>query len=314
MNKTALVLGATGGVGGAVARALAEHGWAVSALARNPAKISAASFAVVRGDASNREDVMAAAQGAAVIVHAVNPPGYRGWDRLVMPMLDNTVAAAERTGARIAFPGTVYNYGPDASPVLSEDTPQHPATRKGALRVAMETRLAEAARRGKARVLILRAGDYFGPMPGNSWFSQALVKPGERVRRIVYPGPFDVGHAWAYLPDVGETFVRLLEGETRLEPFARFHLGGHWLEPGIDMAATIRAVLDREIPVRKLPWRLIALAAPFNETLRELREMRWFWQRALYLNNARLKAFLGEEPLTPLPAAVAATLKGLACT
>lgn len=73
-----------------------------------------------------------AAAGAELIVHAVNPPGYRDWDRLVLPMLDNSIAAAN--GARILLPGTVYNYGPDAFPSISEDAPQHPLTRKGRIR------------------------------------------------------------------------------------------------------------------------------------------------------------------------------------
>jgi hypothetical protein len=59
---------------------------------------------------------MEAAKGCSVIVHAVNPPGYRNWAQLVLPMLDNTIAAAKAEGATIVLPGTVYNYGPDAFP------------------------------------------------------------------------------------------------------------------------------------------------------------------------------------------------------
>lgn len=40
-----------------------------------------------------RDPVLKAASGVAVIVHAVNPPGYRNWAKLVLPMLDNTMAA-----------------------------------------------------------------------------------------------------------------------------------------------------------------------------------------------------------------------------
>ena len=42
----------------------------------------------------------------------------------------------------------------------------------------------------------------FGPRTGNSRFAQGLIKPGQPVRSIIYPGRPDVGHAWAYLPDV----------------------------------------------------------------------------------------------------------------
>jgi len=134
--------------------------------------------------------VLAAAKGCAVIVHAVNPPGYRNWGQLVLPMLDNTIAAAIAEGATIVLPGTVYNYGPDAFPasgdLLAEDAPQRPLTRKGAIRVELEARLERASTQG-ARVIIVRAGDFFGPRAGNNWFSQGLVKPGQPVRSVLYP-------------------------------------------------------------------------------------------------------------------------------
>ena len=38
-SRTALVIGATGGVGSEVAKALIAHGWHVRALTRNPARV-----------------------------------------------------------------------------------------------------------------------------------------------------------------------------------------------------------------------------------------------------------------------------------
>ena len=84
------------------------------------------------------------------IVHAVNPPGYRDWDRLVLPMIDNSIAAARATGARIVLPGTIYNFDPARTPVLTETSPQQPQSRKGQIRREMEARLEAAApRRGR---------------------------------------------------------------------------------------------------------------------------------------------------------------------
>jgi nucleoside-diphosphate-sugar epimerase len=85
----------------------------------------------------NRQDVVGAAKGCAVIVHAVDPSGYRRWGELVLPMIDNTVAAAVENCATVVLPGTVPNYGPDAFPLLREDSPQHPHTRSGAIRVEL---------------------------------------------------------------------------------------------------------------------------------------------------------------------------------
>ena len=59
------------------------------------------------------------------------------------------------------------------------------------------------------------------------------------------------------------------------------------------------------------PWWLMALAAPFVATLRELREMRYLWRTPVRMDNARLLAVLGHEPHTPLETAVKATLEGM---
>jgi len=59
-------------------------------------------------------------------------------------MIDNNIAAARASSAPILLPGTVFNYGPDAFPFLCEDSPQHPATRKCAIRVELVRRLEKA--------------------------------------------------------------------------------------------------------------------------------------------------------------------------
>ena len=314
-TKTVLVLGATGGIGGEMLRQLLAAGWQVRALTRGATPSPRGDgIEWLRGDALSRTDVLAAAKGCAVIVHAVNPPGYRHWGRLVLPMLDNTIAAAIAEGATIVLPGTVYNFGPDAFPLLAEDAPQHPLTRKGAIRVELEARLERASTQG-AKVIIVRAGDFFGPRAGNNWFSQGLVKPGQPVRSVLYPGAPGVGHQWSYLPDVARTMLQLLAVRATLPAFARFHMAGHWDHDGRQMTAAIVRVVAQATgaapAIRRFPWWLVALASPFVATLREMREMRYLWQTPLSMDNARLLAVLGQEPHTPLDEAVRATLAGM---
>jgi nucleoside-diphosphate-sugar epimerase len=323
-NRKALVLGATGGIGGEVARLLLERGWEVRALNRDPAKTAGRDDGLtwIQGDAMHARDVIEAARGVSLIVHAVNPPGYRNWSQLVLPMIDNTIAAARASGARIVLPGTIYNYGPDAWPRLHEDSAQRPETRKGRIRVEMEARLRAASRDG-VRALIVRAGDFFGPRAANNWFSQGLVKPGKPVTSIGYPGRAGIGHQWAYLPDVAETMVRLVEQDATLGDFVSFQMKGHWDENGSQMTAAIqRAVVatsptqaasDREPKVRAFPWWLVMAGAPFVTLFREMKEMRYLWREPLFMDNTRLVDKLGAEPHTPLDEAVRTTLEGLGC-
>ena len=318
MNRIALIVGATGGVGSETARALLGDGWTVRALTRNPQRAQT-DFAHLggvewlKGDAMSPADVVAAAKGASVVVHAANPPGYKNWKGLALPMLESSIAAAKSAGARLVLPGTVYNFGPDTGALLDESAPQNPVTRKGKIRVAMEERLRQASRQG-VPVLIVRAGDFFGPRAGNSWFSQGLVKPGRAIKSVSYPGKHDAGHAWAYLPDLATTIAQLLARQNELQPFDVFHFGGHSFERGVEMAeATRRAAGVPNASIRSFPWFVIYLLAPFVETFREMVEMRYLWQRSLLLDNRKLVGFLGSEPHTPLDEALRATLSGLGC-
>jgi nucleoside-diphosphate-sugar epimerase len=307
MDRTILILGATGGIGGAVARAMLARGWTVTALVRDAARAARAwhdgpAPRWITGDAMNPGDVMAAAQGAAVIFHGVNPQGYRDWDRLVLPMLDATLRAARAQGARVVLPGTIYNYDAAATPVIDAATPQNPRGRKGAIRAEMERRLADAA--PDVPSLILRAGDFFGPGAQQSWFTQALAPA--PLTCIVNPGRPGVGHGWAYLPDLAETFVRLLDlPEGALARAERLQFGGFWDHDGRQMVDMIRRAAGRPgLHEYRFPWWLMRLIAPFGGFPREVVEVAPFWRHPVRLDNARLIALLGEEPATPIAEAV----------
>ena len=137
MTQTALIIGATGGIGGQMAEVLLSRGWKVRALNRNPKKAAKSTphlkgIEWVKGDAMNKAEVIAAAEGVDLVFHGANPPGYKNWKGLALPMLRKLDAAAKsRQSARLAFPGTVYNFAPDTFPLVAEDAPQQPLHPQG---------------------------------------------------------------------------------------------------------------------------------------------------------------------------------------
>ncbi|CCD98455.1 NAD-dependent epimerase/dehydratase family protein [Bradyrhizobium sp. STM 3809] len=312
-TPTALVLGLTGAIGGAIAASLARRGYAIRALTRRPpADRPALGFPVDwrDGDARDAASVRAAAEGASLIVHGVNPPGYARWREEALPMLANTIAAAKTASATILFPGNVYVYSTASPAVVSETTPRQPTTRKGKVRLEMEEMLEQAARDHGVRVIAVRAGDFFGPGVTNSWFAQAMAKGGmaaTSVQRLTRPG---IGHAWAYVPDLAETFARLVDIRAELPAYTMLNFAGHYDVTGHDMTDAVRRVLGRpDLPVRPFPWIILWLAAPFVGFMREALEMRWLWKQSLALDNRRLVGLLGAEPHTPLDEAVRAALR-----
>jgi nucleoside-diphosphate-sugar epimerase len=312
-NKIALVLGATGGIGGAIADALFRHGWQVRGMARDvqAARQRHARIEWVTGDAMTAADVARSAAGVSVIVHAVNPPNYANWDKLVLPMIENTIAAARSAGgARILLPGTIYNFDPAHTPLLGANSTQRPRSRKGKIRVEMERRLKQAA--PEVPSVILRAGDFFGPGARASWFSQGMVTPGKHLRSVTAITRKG-GHSWAFLPDLAEAAARLLDVQGRLAPFERLQFGGFVDDSGTALIEAVQASAGHKLAVRQFPWWLMTLLAPFGGFPREAAEIAQYWKHPVRLDNKRLVELIGDEPHTPLPDAVGASLYDLGC-
>jgi len=311
--KTVLILGANGRFGQAATTAFAAAGWQVLAQVRRapaaPLPARARALPVALADTAA---LAAQAAGARIVVYAVNPAYWR-WDQDLMSFFHQGLDLARRLGATFMLPGNVYNFGQDMPALLREHTPQRPSQRRGEQRVAMEDEMARQAMQGLDSVLI-RAGDFYGCGRG-TWMDQAIVKDLARGK-LSYPGPLELAHAWAYLPDLARAFVAVAErgvpaGFTSLH-FAGHTLTGHQLLAAIDEAA---ARLGRRPPqgfrVGGMPWGLIRAVGLVKPMWRELARMSYLWRVPHGLAGRRLAQQVGPLPATPVVDAVEQTLRDL---
>jgi nucleoside-diphosphate-sugar epimerase len=258
-------------------------------------------------DARDPESVIAAAAGVDVVLHALNAP-YGAWGQLAVPFADTAIAAARANGATLVFPGNVYVYGAGMPARLDETAPVRPTSRKGAIRVAIEQRLREAAGDG-VPTIVLRAGDYFGGDGAGAWFDRVIVKE-IGTGRLTWPGPLDCVHEWTYLPDYAQALVRLTEARGLLAPFAALGFAGHAVT-GREMAAAISRACRRDFQIGFMPWRLLKMLGLAVPVFRELSEISYLWSTPHAIDGAALKAVVGDIPHTPLDQAVAAALAAL---
>jgi len=307
MSKTVLVLGANGRLGRAAVLAFAAAGWQVRAqLRRAPRAPLPAGVQLVQCDALDVAALTAAGQGAQVIVHALNPD-YTRWATLLPPITAAVLAVARATGATLMLPGNVYNFGNQLPARLTEATPFAATHPKAAQRIALEAALADAAATG-VRSIVLRAGDFLGD--AGTWIDLAMAK-GLARGRFTQMGPADLPHAWAWLPDLAQTFVAVAERRSALPAHAVLHVPGLTLT-GAQLQQAFEAALGRPLAARHFPWPLLRLATPFSPMLRALFEMRYLWQRPHQLDGTRLQALLdGQVPQTPLDRMVQQCIAGM---
>jgi nucleoside-diphosphate-sugar epimerase len=312
-SPVALVLGANGRFGQAAVAAFAQAGWRVLAQVRRaPAQPLPAGAAALALPLSDADALAAAAAGARVVVHAVNPP-YTRWSQEALPAARQGMALGQRLGARFMLPGNVYNFGERMPALLRPDTPQRPSNEKGRIRCEIEAEM-RARAAGGAPGVVIRAGDFFGSGRG-SWLDLVIVKSLAQ-RKLVYPGPLDRPHAWAYLPDLARAFVAVAARDD-LPAFADLHFPGHTLTGAQLLAALERAAAGLgRVPAQgwrhgTMPWALIRAGGVFVPTWRAIAEMSYLWRVPHALDGHALTAAVGMLPATPIDTALRAALLDL---
>lgn len=299
------VLGINGHIGHHTAQAFAQAGFTVTGFGRSNRQ-PIAGVAFIKGDATSLEALKGAIAEADIVVNALNLP-YDKWDKgRAEAQLATVIAAMGDSGKTLMFPGNVYNYAA-SDRRITPGTPQRPQTSRGAIRVRQEERLAAASKAGKFQTIIVRAGDFYAPHNVGDWYDQAIMMEAGK-RKIYHMGALDLGHAWAYLPDLARVFVALAEQRTTLDAFENFHFAGHYVTHGALMNAIVKA---SPVPLKvvPLPWIMLHAMGLANGVIREVVKMRYLWNNPMELVDPRLDAMLGPDFGTPFAVAVAETVQ-----
>jgi len=289
------VLFGSGQVGQPLARILLERGKRVRIVKRSAGGLPAGAE-LLRGDATDLNFCVEAVRGASTVYHCMNPPYYaRVWAELLPRYMDNLIAAAGRSGARLVVLDNVYMLGHPQGKPLDEDTPLRPCSRKGEVRARVAERMWEAHRRGDVRATSGRASDFYGPGGTLTHLGDQFWRPaiaGKRGRVLVDP---DAIHTYHFIPDVAAGLAAL--GTAGDDAYGR-----PWMLPCAP-AETMRTLvarfsqeLGREIGLITVPrtvLKILALVVPF---LREIDEMLYQWEEPFQINDRRFRAQFGQGP------------------
>ena len=304
LDQPHVVLGATGGAGGALVRELAGRGQRVRAVSRKPAADLPQGVGPLAADLADPAQTRTACQGAAVVYHCAQPP-YERW-AAEFPALTQTIAdAAADAGARLVYADNLYTYGPVHGP-LTEDLPALATTKKGRIRTLMAQRLLAAHRQGTLQVAIARSSDYYGQGGANSFVGDILFGAAVTGKRARWLGRLDVPHSLNYLPDVARALATL--GVRPEAPGDIWHLPAAEPLTGGQFVELIAAALGRPVKVTATSRLALRIAGVFDPGAREATEMLYQWERPFVLDAAKFQRAFGPLEPTPHQQAVATTV------
>jgi dihydroflavonol-4-reductase len=262
----ALVTGATGFVGAAVARALLGDGWEVRALVRPNAdrrNLSGLALETVRGDLHEPASLAAAARGCQALFHlaADYRLGARHPQELYRTNVEGTrhvLAAARAAGvARVVYTSSVATIGiPDDGSPGNETTPVALSDMVGHYKRSkfLAERVARAAAADGSSVVIVNPSTPVGPGDIKPTPTGQMVRDAARGRMPAY---VDTGLNIVHVDDVAAGHLLALKRGRDGECYI---LGGEDLTLR-DILAEIARIVGRRPPRVRLPARpLLPLA------------------------------------------------------
>lgn len=289
-----VVFGA-GQVGNPLAQRLLELGKRVRVAKRTGGGVPAR-CEVVLGDAADASFCEQAAHGARTIYHCMNPPyDTRIWAEKVPRYLDNLIAAAARTNARLVVLDNLYMLGRPAGRPLNEDTPMNPCSRKGEIRARAAERLFDAHRRGDVLAASARASDFYGPggtLTGLGDFFWPRTLAGKTAYSPFAP---DAVHTYHYIPDVAEGLAAL--GCAGVDVWGR-----PWMLPCApagtlrDLVQRLAGKLGQPLKLSRVPRWVIKTMAVAMPLMRELDEMLYQWDEPFVVDDRRFREKFGLLP------------------
>jgi predicted dehydrogenase/nucleoside-diphosphate-sugar epimerase len=215
-----LITGASGSLGGAVARVLENSGQRIRLFVRRPPATVPANVEIVVGNLGDHDAVCQAVRGASIVIHAgaaMNGP-WPEHECATISGTKNVLEACRKFGVeKLVYVSSmsVLDWAGTAETELNETTPLEPrAEERGyytRAKLVAERLVTDFAARHDVPVVILRPGKIFGK-------GQPLLSPaiGRKVKgRWIILGDGEVNVPLIYMDDVVDAVLRSALYETR---------------------------------------------------------------------------------------------------
>lgn len=289
-----VVVGA-GQIGRPLAARLASLGHAVVWVSRTtPATIPAG--VVHRSiDAADGAALAAVAKDAVAILAAVNPAIYDAdvWARTLPPLHRGLIDASARSGKRLVVLDALYAYTLDEGP-LSPTTRMDPSTAKGAIRKEIAALYAEANRSDRARTVLFRASDFWGPELTSALLTGDAIAGLARGKRPIVLGDPDAEHAFSHRDDVIDGMIALALAGDDVDGCV-FHAPVVHVSPRVLVHAFARASGTTVEPIVVPRW-LLRVLGVFSKSMRGMIEMLPQWESPYRVDDSGFRARFGASP------------------
>jgi len=282
------ILGANGTIGSVLAKELINYTDKIRLVSRNPRKVNE-SDELFPADLSNPEIVEKAIEGSEVVYLVVGfDYKLKVWQEKWPRLMRATIDACTKHNARLVFFDNIYMYDINAIPHMTEESPNNPPSKKGAVRKQIAQMIMDEVKAGKLIALIARSADFYGPGNEKSFVNEMVYKNFlKRMRANWFIDP-DKKHSFTFTPDAAKATALL--GNTGDAYNTIWHLP---TDKNTQTGREFVELFSREMKVANklfvIPSWLIKIIGIFVPILKEMSEMMYQYDRDYFFDSSKFE-------------------------
>lgn len=304
------ILGSGGAIGTDLAKALSTYTRDIRLVSRNPQPVNETDT-LFAADLKSAQQIQQAIQGSDVCYVTVGfEYNTRVWQETWPTFMKNVIEACMQHRCKLVFFDNVYALGQNAIATITETSPIHPSSKKGAVRAQVDQMLLDAMQSGKVDVLIARAPDFFGPVKKqNSLIMNFIYDNFKKGKRAQWIGNADVKHTMGYTPDLAKATAILGNTASAYQQIWNLPVDMNSLT-GREWANLFAREMNATNKIQVLPKWLMNILGLFIPILGELSEMNYQFEHDYHFDCTKFKQAF-DFKITTNEEAVRETVKAL---
>jgi nucleoside-diphosphate-sugar epimerase len=202
------ILGANGAIGVELAKSLPQYTDRIRLVSRTPKKVNP-NDELVSADLTIAEQTRKAVEGSEIAyLTAGLKYDISVWRSQWPVIMENVIEACKKHNTKLVFFDNVYMYG-KVDGWMTEETPVHPTSKKGEVRVLIAEMLMNEVKKGNLQALIARSADFYGNNTATSVVGMLVfenLKKGKKAQWLINDR---AKHSQTYVPNAGKATALL---------------------------------------------------------------------------------------------------------
>jgi nucleoside-diphosphate-sugar epimerase len=290
------ILGSGGAIGVELAKILPQYTKDIRLVSRNPEKVNPTDE-LVAADLLKLDDVMKAVKGSDIVYVTVGfPYSAKIWAEAWPTFIGHVIKACKEFKAKLVFFDNIYMYDPAYLDGMTEETPNNPVSKKGAIRAQIADQIMTEVEAGRLKALIARSADFYGPgIDKTSMLNETVFKPFHTGKKANWMSSVNFKHSFTYTPDAARATAIL--GNTdgaygqvwHLPTAANPYTGKEWIEA----IAKQMGVSPKHQVASKFLVKIIGLFVP---VMKEMPEMMYQYDRDYVFDSTKFEEHFDFTP------------------